>query len=172
MILKDKRIKLQTMELINLERILSQELINQIDVCASSFAGDEQYRIIYGQIYIGTDNIMDEEFAYIIVDIICSNYRITKAILMSDTRKQPYMKYRQIAVYFISKFTNMSYADIAGFFNNKNHSSVTHSLGVIDNYIATDPEYKEELEKLNDKLVNLIKEKHDNNIKRSPALHD
>jgi hypothetical protein len=76
-----------------------------------------------------------------IIDVVSGYFKITKEELLSKTRKEEYVKPRQICQHFAVRFTNMTLADLGARLGGKNHATILHSNRAVQNYLDTN-DYK------------------------------
>ena len=147
------------MELINLERVLPKHIQDQIESFLEYYANGEDYKVMYGQLFIGQPPMEEDVIIGIIKNMVCDFYKSSKSIVLSSTRKQPYMKYRQIISYMINKYTDMPLSEIGMAINNQTHATIINSLTAVNNYIRTDNLFAKELERLDERLRLMLIEK-------------
>ncbi len=81
--------------------------------------------------------------AEIIINEVCSFYNIEPAILRGQGRSKDISLARQIAMYQIRCMTNLSLKEIGKEFDNRDHTTVLHSIERITELVKTDPEKAE-----------------------------
>ena len=81
--------------------------------------------------------------ADVIIDEVCKFYNIEPAILRGQGRAKDISTARQIAMYLIRSMTNLSLKDIGKEFDNRDHTTVLHSIERIEGLSKTDPEKQE-----------------------------
>ena len=87
--------------------------------------------------------------------IVCSNYKISKNEMLSPRRSRYLVRPRQIAMYLAKNLTSKSLPDIGREFSNRDHTTVIHSVKIINKLKLIDAELSKNLEKLkNDILYN------------------
>ena len=74
---------------------------------------------------------------------MCSFYNIEPAILRGQGRSKDISLARQIAMYQIRRMTNLSLKEIGKEFENRDHTTVLHSLERVEDLIKNDPEKAE-----------------------------
>lgn len=94
------------------------------------------------------DNFLSENKIKNIMSIVSDYYRITTSDLVSKKRTAKYVFPRQVAMYLIKTMYDLPYKKIGTFFNNRDHSTVMHSVEKITNEIEMDPNVKKDVEKL------------------------
>lgn len=80
-----------------------------------------------------------------IVDTVCHHYSVTPAQVNSKSRKRSYVVARQVSMYFAQKYTKMPASRIGKLVGNRDHSTVIHSCGQVEQRIRTDKAFCEEL---------------------------
>ncbi|MCF7926912.1 MAG: chromosomal replication initiator protein DnaA [Candidatus Izimaplasma sp.] len=86
-----------------------------------------------------------------IMSLVSDYYRISTSDLISKKRKAKYVFPRQIAMYLIKTLYGLPYQKIGSFFNDRDHSTVMHSVQKITNEIEMDYNVKKDVEKLTTK---------------------
>lgn len=147
------------MELINLERVLPPYLLKEIDKICKSLAKDEQYKVIYGQLFIGKETMADRLVADVIKNMICDFFKVSKPIILSKTRKQPYMRYRQVIAYMVRRYTNLTLGEIGQFMDHAHHSTIINSIESIKQWIISDQSFREQMGQLDERLQSILIEK-------------
>ncbi|PID82570.1 MAG: chromosomal replication initiator protein DnaA [Clostridiales bacterium] len=84
-------------------------------------------------------------------EVVCSHFSITELEIDSPIRTKQFAYPRQIAMYLIRKYTNLSFPKIGEIFGNRDHSTVVHACDKMEK------EIKKEGITFND--INRIKEK-------------
>jgi len=79
----------------------------------------------------------------VIIDEVCKFYNIDPNILRGQGRAKDISMARQIAMYLIRSMTNLSLKDIGKEFDNRDHTTVLHSIERIEGLSKTDPEKQE-----------------------------
>ena len=67
---------------------------------------------------------------------------------MSKTRKQGIVQARQLSMYLCHKYTDMSYAEIGRQMGKKDHSTVLHSCDMVARRLATEKNYRHQVEEI------------------------
>ena len=89
-----------------------------------------------------------------IIDTVCIYYSISRNDIVSTQRKRTVSYPRHIAIYFAKKILDMQVTKIADAFGGKNHTTVIHSIKVIEDSIKSDLSIKKTVEELESKIVN------------------
>jgi chromosomal replication initiator protein len=84
--------------------------------------------------------------------LVCEFYHVPYDRLMTKTRKREVVLARQVSMYFAKKFTKQSLKTIGDHFGGFDHTTVIHSCQTVENLMHTDPEYKENLMDLMQKV--------------------
>ncbi|MBR1754794.1 chromosomal replication initiator protein DnaA [bacterium] len=82
-----------------------------------------------------------------IVNKVCDEYKVTEEDLKSSARSQSITIPRQIAIYLIREILNLSYEEIAEYFNKK-HPTMLYGYEQIKQKIRVDNELKSKIKKL------------------------
>ncbi|MCF7925085.1 MAG: chromosomal replication initiator protein DnaA, partial [Candidatus Izimaplasma sp.] len=83
-----------------------------------------------------------------IMSVVSDYYRISTSDMTSRKRSAKYVFPRQISMYLIKKSFDLPYKKIGAFFNNRDHSTVMHSVEKINNEMEMDNNVKKDVEKL------------------------
>jgi chromosomal replication initiator protein len=83
-----------------------------------------------------------------ILDIVSNYYNINTTDLLSKKRQKKYVFARQVGMYIIKDLFDPTYKKIGQIFNGRDHSTVIYSIEQISNYIQTDENIKNDIEKL------------------------
>jgi len=94
------------------------------------------------------DNYLSENKIKNIMSIVSDYYRISTSDLISKKRTAKYVFPRQVSMYLIKTMYDLPYKKIGTFFNNRDHSTVMHSVEKITNEIEMDINVKKDVEKL------------------------
>jgi len=94
------------------------------------------------------DNFLNENKIKNIMSIVSDYYRISTSDLISKKRTAKYVFPRQVSMYLIKTLYDLPYKKIGTFFNNRDHSTVMHSVEKINNEIEMDINVKKDVEKL------------------------
>ena len=94
------------------------------------------------------DNYLSENKIKNIMSIVSDYYRISTSDLISKKRTAKYVFPRQVSMYLIKTLYDLPYKKIGTFFNNRDHSTVMHSVEKITNEIEMDINVKKDVEKL------------------------
>lgn len=81
-----------------------------------------------------------------ILSAVCSRYGVKAKELMSKSRKQAVVLPRQLAMYLIHKYTDMSYSQLGRLFGKRDHSTVLYACNQIAHRISVDKQFRREVE--------------------------
>jgi len=95
-----------------------------------------------------SDKLLNQNKINNILSLVSDYYRITTSDLISKKRTTKYVFPRQVAMYLIKTIYDLPYKKIGTFFNNRDHSTVMHSVEKIRNEIEMDVDVKNDVEKL------------------------
>lgn len=95
-----------------------------------------------------SDKLLNQNKINNILSIVSDYYRISTSDLISKKRTTNYVFPRQVAMYLIKTIYDLPYKKIGTFFNNRDHSTVMHSVEKIRNEIEMDIDVKNDVEKL------------------------
>ena len=83
----------------------------------------------------------------LITDVICNHFDVSVSDLKSSARNQKISGSRQIAIYLVRELTQMSFVQIADFYNKK-HPTILFSYEKIKSEIKTDSRLSQEIQEL------------------------
>jgi len=95
-----------------------------------------------------SDKLLNQNKINNILSLVSDYYRISTSDLISKKRTTNYVFPRQVAMYLIKTIYDLPYKKIGTFFNNRDHSTVMHSVEKIRNEIEMDVDVKNDVEKL------------------------
>jgi len=87
-----------------------------------------------------------------VIQSVCGHFNVTFEDLKKVTRKRQIVYKRQMVMYFLSHYTNMTYVEIGRLFE-KDHTTVIHSKDLIRNLLDIDDTIKDDVEEIKRKLV-------------------
>ena len=85
--------------------------------------------------------------------IVCNNYKISKIEMLSPRRSRYLVRPRQIAMYLAKNLTSKSLPDIGREFSNRDHTTVIHSVKIINKLKLTDNDLSKNLEQLKNDIL-------------------
>ena len=94
------------------------------------------------------DKFLHENKINNILSVVSDYYRISTSDLISKKRTTNYVFPRQVAMYLIKTMYDLPYKKIGSYFNNRDHSTVMHSVEKIINEMEMDVNVKKDVEKL------------------------
>jgi len=94
------------------------------------------------------DKFLNENKIKNVLSVVSDYYRISTIDLISKKRTRTYVFPRQVAMYLIKNIYDLPYKKIGSYFNNRDHSTVMHSVEKITNEIEMDKNVKNDVEKL------------------------
>ena len=90
-----------------------------------------------------------------IQNLVCKYFKISKNEMLSPRRSRYLVRPRQIAMYLSKNLTSKSLPDIGREFSNRDHTTVIHSVKVVEKLKYIDGEFKNTIDKIkNDILYN------------------
>ncbi len=87
-----------------------------------------------------------------IIDAVTDYYRVRLIELQSERRNRSLNLPRQVCMYLIRHNTRHSLEEIGGYFGNRDHTTVLHSIRIIDARRQTEPDFDALLKSLEDKI--------------------
>jgi len=94
------------------------------------------------------DKFLNENKIKNVLSVVSDYYRISTVDLVSKKRTRKYVFPRQVSMYLIKTIYDLPYKKIGTYFNNRDHSTVIHSVEKITNEIEMDNNVKKDVEKL------------------------
>lgn len=94
------------------------------------------------------DKFLHENKINNILSVVSDYYRISTSDLISKKRTTNYVFPRQVAMYLIKTMYDLPYKKIGTYFNNRDHSTVMHSVEKISNEMEMDINVKKDVDKL------------------------
>ena len=95
---------------------------------------------------ITTDDILDK---------VCTHYSVTRANVLSRSRKRDYVNARQVSMYFASKLTTLPASRIGQLIGGRDHSTVIHSCSMVEQRMKVDRTFAEEMGSLERTLTKI-----------------
>ncbi len=83
-----------------------------------------------------------------VLSVVSDYFNISTSDLVSKKRTRNYLYPRQISMYLIKNIYDIPYKKIGGYFSNRDHSTVMHSVEKITNEMTTDKNIQIDVEKL------------------------
>ena len=93
-------------------------------------------------------NFLSENKINNILSIVSDYYRISTIDLISRKRTYKYVFPRQVSMYLIKSLYDIPYKKIGTYFNNRDHSTVMHSVEKITNEMEMNKDVKNDVDKL------------------------
>lgn len=87
------------------------------------------------------------KFAETLIKSICLDRNLTKKQITSKSRLKPICEARQLSIYFIKNKTDLSLKLIGKIFN-RDHATVLHSIGSIEDQLSYDKNIQSEINRL------------------------
>jgi chromosomal replication initiator protein len=87
---------------------------------------------------------------------VAEYFHLKPEILKEKSRKREIVQARQIAMYFAKEMTKSSLKTIGLYFGGRDHSTVIHAIGTVNDLYDTDKEFRRYVEELRKKFQNNI----------------
>ena len=104
---------------------------------------------ILNNLYPATDDTLSPDS---IIKLVSEEFGVKVSDIKSKRRTKNILRPRQIAMYLIRKFTNLSYTEIAEIFGGMDHTSVMHSVKKVESLLKTDTNLGNIVENLERKI--------------------
>ena len=88
-----------------------------------------------------------------IIETVCNYFNVSSKDICSQSRRQPYIYIRQVAIYLANKHTDISNVQIGKAFGGRNHATVLHSITQMKNLIETEEKTANEVSRIEDMLL-------------------
>ena len=85
--------------------------------------------------------------------VVCEYFKIHEREMLSKRRSRYLVRPRQIAMYLSKNLTSKSLPDIGREFANRDHTTVIHSVKVIEKLKNKEPEFTKAIEKIKNKIM-------------------
>jgi chromosomal replication initiator protein len=89
----------------------------------------------------------------VIIKTSLEYFNLTIEQLQDTSRKRTLVLPRQIIMYFLTEYTDLTYLEIGNIFK-KDHTTVIYSKDTVKDLISTDDSVKEKVEELKKKIAN------------------
>lgn len=83
---------------------------------------------------------------------VAAHFNVSLDSLKSKSRKREFVTARQVAMYFVKKYTSHSLKSIGHYFGGRDHSTVSHALQAVNDMLDTEPHFKRSFEELRRKV--------------------
>jgi len=83
-----------------------------------------------------------------IITYVSRYYQLDESVVRGQQRARDAVTARQISMYLIRSMTNLSQDNIGQFFNNRDHSTVIHSIRQVEQKMKKDPSFAETVKEL------------------------
>ena len=91
-----------------------------------------------------------------VIDAVTNFYNVRLIDLQSKKRSKSISGPRQICMWLARRHTRYSLAEIGGYFGGRDHSTVMHSIRIVDQRVAEHPDIAAEVERLEIQVKNQI----------------
>ncbi|MBI3232217.1 MAG: chromosomal replication initiator protein DnaA [Candidatus Doudnabacteria bacterium] len=88
-----------------------------------------------------------------IAEVVAEFYNIQVHDLIKQSRKKEFVKPRQIAMYIIRRELDNSFPSIGEYFGGRDHTTVMHAVGKIENLLTEKIQFKQEVDLILNKLL-------------------
>jgi len=104
---------------------------------------------VVGKVVSSTPNIISVEK---IRDLVCEYFALPMDTLMSKTRKREIATARQVAMYLSKQYTKSSLSAIGKLIGNRDHATVLHACGVVNDLMDTDKTFRLSVQELEQRI--------------------
>ena len=84
----------------------------------------------------------------VIISYVSRFYQLDESVVKGQQRVRAAVEARQVAMYLIRVMTNLSQDNIGQFFNNRDHSTVIHSIKQVEQKMKKDPVFAETVKEM------------------------
>ncbi len=88
-----------------------------------------------------------------IIDAVTSYYNVKLSDLQSKRRHKSITGPRQVCMWLARKWTRFSLEEIGGYFGGRDHTTVMHSIRIIDQRMGQDVNYANEIRRIDESIV-------------------
>lgn len=106
-----------------------------------------------------------------IINISAEHFGIPVAQLSAKTRIKEIVVCRQSAMKMLSEYTGLTLKSIGSYFD-RDHTTVYHALITIEDYQYTDAVFSKKIDKLREKMKELIEIKNDISAEKSDVVYE
>jgi chromosomal replication initiation ATPase DnaA len=89
----------------------------------------------------------------IIIKTVCDHFNKSFEELRNSSKARKVVYPRQVIMYFLSEYTDMTYLCIGKLFG-RDHTTVIHSKDLIKNFIKVEDGVSDEIDKIKQKIIN------------------
>lgn len=111
------------------------------------------WRNAYGPIPVLGSAIMPS----VVLAVVAKEYQVADLISTAGSRKREITEPRQVAIYFIKKYSRKISHERIGYLFGKDHSTITNSIQTVEDLMDVQPAFRDRINKI-DQLLNI---KHD-----------
>lgn len=104
---------------------------------------------VVGKVVSSTPNVISVEK---IRDLVCEYFALPMDTLMSKTRKREIATARQVAMYLSKQYTKSSLSAIGKIIGNRDHATVLHACGVVNDLMDTDKTFRLSVQELEQRI--------------------
>ena len=104
---------------------------------------------VVGNVISSTPNVISVEK---IGDLVCEYFALPMDTLMSKTRKREIATARQVAMYLSKQYTKSSLSAIGKIIGNRDHATVLHACGVVNDLMDTDKTFRLSVQELEQRI--------------------
>jgi len=104
---------------------------------------------VVGKVVSSIPNIISVEK---IRDLVCEYFALPMDTLMSKTRKREIATARQVAMYLSKQYTKSSLSAIGKLIGNRDHATVLHACGVVNDLMDTDKTFRLSVQELEQRI--------------------
>lgn len=85
--------------------------------------------------------------------IVCAELKTDSYLIRTHSRKRELVMARDIIYYLARKYTRLTLAFIGSRYNKRDHTTVIHGINHVQDMLATEPETRKTLQRLETKLI-------------------
>jgi chromosomal replication initiation ATPase DnaA len=136
-------------------QILLQQLLADVDDSVEVVVSEDKVKSMHFLRVVDKYELKKQVPAELIIGILEEFFMVN---ITQKSRFRQVVKARDIACYFMHRFTDLSLKDIAEKTGNSDHSTVIHSVKKVLKYLEERPSWKELIERLAENILALNKE--------------
>jgi len=123
-------------------------------ILAQSLILNEEEVVKYGKKLI--DEVIDEPVQTTLVakikNVVCDYYNESDQFVFSQSRKANLLEVRQVAMYFLRKYTDLTYEKVGKYCGDREHATALHAFRVVKYRITIDSHFQKKVDEI-DRII-------------------
>jgi chromosomal replication initiator protein len=88
-----------------------------------------------------------------IIEVVTAYYNVKLSDLQSKHRQKSITMPRQVCMWLARKLTRFSLQEVGGYFGGRDHTTVMHSLEIVQHRVQTDVDFAQQVQELSDRIA-------------------